>query len=211
MKIANPKEQEQHGMRQHIAKVALELMIATGYEKVSMRTIAAKIGYSPATIYLHFKDKDDLLFALHQHGFAKLRASCQSVVSTEAPFDRLVSIGRMYIQFAVDNPELYALMFIRMAPIRSLKINNHHSEPDWRISQPAFDALTSAVRECVGAHAESKQNAERTALIIWGTLHGLVLLFLRKRVPFIEREGQKTIMNETIDLFMNMIKKSPCL
>lgn len=50
--------------RREILDAARELFINEGYEKFTMRKLAQKIGYSPTTIYIYFKGKDDLLLAI---------------------------------------------------------------------------------------------------------------------------------------------------
>ena len=61
MGIKERRAREKEQLRQQILSAARELFVNEGYEKVSMRKIANKIEYSPTTIYLHFKDKADLL------------------------------------------------------------------------------------------------------------------------------------------------------
>ncbi len=47
-----------------ILNAARELFIERGIEATTLREIAKRIGYSPTALYLHFKDKDDILRAL---------------------------------------------------------------------------------------------------------------------------------------------------
>jgi AcrR family transcriptional regulator len=60
MGILERKEREKQEMRDLILNVATEMFIEEGYDKTSIRKIADKIEYSPATIYLYFKDKDEI-------------------------------------------------------------------------------------------------------------------------------------------------------
>ena len=48
--------------RREILDAARELFINEGYEKFTMRRLAEKIGYSPTTLYIYSRGKDDLLF-----------------------------------------------------------------------------------------------------------------------------------------------------
>ena len=50
-------EKEKETMKKRILEAAVALIIADGYDELSMRKIATKIGYSPTTIYLYYKDK----------------------------------------------------------------------------------------------------------------------------------------------------------
>jgi AcrR family transcriptional regulator len=72
MGVKERKAREKETLRQDILDAARELFIREGYQAVSMRKIAEKIEYSPATIYLHFRDKDDIF----DHLSKKRSASC---------------------------------------------------------------------------------------------------------------------------------------
>ncbi len=68
------RAREKENLRRAILDAARELFVAEGYDAVTMRKIADRIEYSPTTIYLHFKDKDEILLCLSEEGFTLLRA-----------------------------------------------------------------------------------------------------------------------------------------
>lgn len=72
MGVADRKEREKEEMKTKILEAAKKLFLDHGFEKTSIRNIAEEIEYSPGTIYLYFKDKNELLFALHQEAFQGL-------------------------------------------------------------------------------------------------------------------------------------------
>jgi AcrR family transcriptional regulator len=121
MTIANRKERQKEELRAKILQAAKVLFIEKGFEETSIRNIAEKIEYSPTTIYLYFKDKDDIFHAVHQEGFKLLLNQYFKPLShVKAPFERLKAISLAYITFAVENPELYHLMFINKVVIDSI-------------------------------------------------------------------------------------------
>ena len=120
MGILERKERDKEEMRRKIMDASRQLFLEQGFEKTSIRNIADAIEYSPATIYLYYKDKNELLFALHEEAFVKLMQELSVVMKVQDPFERLVEMGRQYIKFAVENPELYDLMFIMIAPMETL-------------------------------------------------------------------------------------------
>src|SRR5215472_17912678 len=81
MGVAERKAREKRKLRQQILDAARELFVREGYESVSMRKIAAKIEYSPGSIYTYFKDKGEILdclceetfLHLHEHEFQALQ------------------------------------------------------------------------------------------------------------------------------------------
>jgi AcrR family transcriptional regulator len=101
-------------LREEIMNAAAELFAAEGYESVSMRKIAQRIGYTPMSIYLHFKDKADLLDCICEQAFADLYRRHERVdAEISDPGERLKAGMRTFIDFALQNPSYYRATFIR--------------------------------------------------------------------------------------------------
>ncbi|GAB3966087.1 TetR/AcrR family transcriptional regulator [Spirosoma terrae] len=200
MGITERKEREREEMRKLILDAAQTLFLANGYEKVSIRNIADTIEYSPATIYLYYKDKNELLYALHQRGFVKMVSEFQSLRSLSDPFERLVEMGRAYIRFAVENPELFDLMFIMTAPMDKL------DKEDWVEGDQAFGLLMTIVQECMDAGIFKKHDVQATSMMIWSGIHGYTALFLRKRLGMFPECDRQPIMDEAFDLFCKTLR-----
>jgi len=203
MGILERKEREREEMRRLILEAAQKLFLANGYEKVSIRNIADEIEYSPATIYLYFKDKNELFFALHQQAFRKLINEFAPIAHLQNPMDKLEEMGRLYIRFAFENPELFDLMFIMTAPMDAIECR----EDIWDDGHQAFHVLQNVVQECIDSGAIKHPDAERAGLLIWSMVHGLAALFLRKRMMIFGEERKKTLMDEAYDLFVQTIRK----
>ncbi|SOD88387.1 TetR/AcrR family transcriptional regulator [Spirosoma fluviale] len=201
MGITERKEREREEMRQLILEAALKLFLTNGFEKVSIRNIADEIEYSPATIYLYFKDKNELLFALHQRGFAKMVAEFQPLRLLNDPFEKLVEMGRAYIRFAVENPELFDLMFIMTAPMDKL------DKEDWVEGDQAFGLLMQVVQECMDAGVFQQHDIQSTAMMIWSSIHGYTALFLRKRLGMFAECDVPVIMDDSFNLFCETLRK----
>ncbi len=70
--MRKPGHGKKEEFRLDILSAARELFSCDGYENFSMRKLARRIGYSPTTIYLYFRDKDDLLFCLCEELFTEM-------------------------------------------------------------------------------------------------------------------------------------------
>ena len=200
MGIVERKEREREEMRKLILNAAQTLFLANGYEKVSIRNIADAIEYSPATIYLYFKDKNDLLFALHQRGFVQMVEEFRPLLLLTDPFEKLVEMGRSYIRFAVQNPELFDLMFIMTAPMDTL------DNKDWVEGDQAFGLLMQVVQECIDEGIFRKHDVQATAMMIWSGIHGYTALFLRKRLGMFPECDRQDIMDEAFNLFCQTLR-----
>lgn len=201
MGIVERKEREREEMRKLILDGAQKLFLLNGFDKVSIRNIADEIEYSPATIYLYFKDKNELLYALHQRGFVQMVQEFQPLLLLTDPFEKLVEMGRSYIRFAVENPELFDLMFIMTAPMDTLE------KKEWVEGDQAFGLLMQVVQECMDAGVFQKHDVQATAMMIWSGIHGYTALFLRKRLGMFPECDRQIIMDDAFDLFCETLRR----
>lgn len=202
--IIERKEREKTEMRRRIVDVAVKMIVEEGYEKVSIRNIADKIEYSPATIYLYYKDKDQLLYDVQSDAFATLASEFQTKINADAPFQRLEQLARAYIEFSRDHPELYDLMFIIKAPMNALV-----EEEKWNNGDPAYDALHHLMQECIEKKVVKFKDATIATLSVWGFAHGLISLHLRGRCSKVSRvsdEEMPKVVDEAIREYLRMIK-----
>jgi AcrR family transcriptional regulator len=202
MGIIERKEREKQEMRQQILDAARKLFLEQGFEKTSIRNIADEIEYSPATIYLYYKDKNELLFALHQEAFDKLIEEMQAVVSSADPFERLVDLGRHYFKYAFENPELYDLMFVMKAPMDSLECR----DDIWDDGKSAFAILQKLVSDCQVVGYFKNCSVDDTSLMIWSFVHGLATLYIKNRLSIFPAEEHLDRMENSYQIFVGMLK-----
>ena len=81
MGVIEKRAKHKEEFRREILDSAREVFINDGYDRFSMRKLAEKIDYSPTTIYIYFKNKDDLLFALCEDFFASFFAELNHIRS----------------------------------------------------------------------------------------------------------------------------------
>ena len=72
MTIKDRKARHKQLLRQEILDAARDIFVKEGYGRLSMRRVADKIDYSPTAIYLHFRDKQELVFSLCEESFGRL-------------------------------------------------------------------------------------------------------------------------------------------
>src|SRR5260221_1105760 len=85
--IRHRQEREKQELRQAILTAAGTLFLEQGYERFSLRKVAERIGYSPTTIYLYFRDKDDLLFTVGDEWFVQFgQQRATAAASQEDPW-----------------------------------------------------------------------------------------------------------------------------
>ncbi|MCJ0742627.1 TetR/AcrR family transcriptional regulator [Pedobacter montanisoli] len=169
-------EQQREGIRQMILKEAKNLFLKDGYEATSMRKIAQGAGISPTTIYLYYKDKSDMAYALHKEGFKILGKQFMVLQSVENAFERLKAMGKIYLRFALENPDFYEIMFIMKEPIEFL---SKQDTCEWEEGEQAFNSLLNTVADCKKEGFFKEMDERIVALNIWALVHGLCSLKLQ--------------------------------
>jgi TetR/AcrR family transcriptional regulator, fatty acid metabolism regulator protein len=89
------RERQRIEREQLILQAADELLIEKGYHDTSIEDIAARVGISKGTVYLHFASKEDLVFALLERGVRQLQATLDDLLSSPGtPREKLHAVMR---------------------------------------------------------------------------------------------------------------------
>lgn len=203
MGITDRKEKQKAEIRRMILDASMKLFVDQGFENVSIRKIADLIEYSPTTIYLYFKDKDDILFSLHEFGFQKMQEYNEGLWDIKNPLLRLHKMGENYIRFGLSNPEFYDLMFIQRAPMQKVEqIDNC----EWKSGDVALGRLKDTVREGMDKGLVVKGDVDSVSMAIWSMVHGLVSLAIRDRFDkLVPQEAILPMMTQALNWLVETI------
>jgi AcrR family transcriptional regulator len=172
MGVAERRVREKEELRQRILDAATELFIKDGFENVSIRKIADKIEYSPTTIYLHFKDKADLIESICSQVFTGLEQALDEIAAQGLPDLEMLRRSLMrYIDFGLENPNHYIVIFCIPAPpeIARMKRENPTSAP----GMVCFDKLRMGVATCMKSGALQAADVETVSQSIFMMIHGV--------------------------------------
>jgi len=206
MGIVERKEKQKTEIKKMILEASMKLFVDEGFDHVTIRKIADLIEYSPTTVYLYFKDKNEILYNLHEMGFQKLGAMNQSLVEIANPITRLHKMGENYIDFGLSNPEFYDVMFIQRAPMQVLAEMN---DCDWTYGESALNALKLTIEEAMSKGLLKEGNTDAVAMGIWGMVHGLVSLAIRDRFEKLGKDlDLKAMMHQSLNWLLSSIDLS---
>jgi AcrR family transcriptional regulator len=154
---------------------ARELLAETGDKAaVSVRAVADRVGITTPSLYLHFKDKDDLLDAVCSEVFGALAIALQQAgAQASGPMERLVAQGRAYVGFAVARPEHYRLAFM---------VRGEPKNVDHVLNDTCFGQVLRTVEECMTAEIfpPDPRGPLPIGLQMWAIAHGLASLLITK-------------------------------
>ena len=194
---ADRRNRAKEDTKRAILEAATTLFEQRGYDGFSLRQVAEGIGYTATTIYLYFKDKDELLLAVCAEGFAGFGAVLEAASkSTTDPRLRIAEIGRAYINFGLSHPVHYRVMFMQ-TPDFVLSAANQ-PQNDASSYQIFLEAVTAAMRAGVIPVADPLE----TTNLLWAGVHGLVSLSLSSRgvVPKWDEDSVRRMFEVQHDL-----------
>jgi AcrR family transcriptional regulator len=203
MGIKERKERARQEMKELILEKAKGLFLKEGFKNVSIRRIAELIEYSPATIYLYFKDKNEILLALQNAGFEDLLQRQKSIVTISDPVDKLRRHADAYISFALENPEYYDLMFIMKGPAEKIA-----ELKKWDVGLQSYQILKDNVKECLEAGKLKASDLESATFGMWALVHGIASLIIRQRSIMLgsSEADLHRLARKAIDVFFNKLK-----
>ncbi|MGD1847524.1 MAG: TetR/AcrR family transcriptional regulator [Salibacteraceae bacterium] len=201
MGIAERKERERVELRDKIISAASQLFVQHGFEGTSIRMIAKHIEYSPATIYLHFKDKNELFFAISERAFQEFFKSLSKVQNVEDPMERLQAMGHAYLEFANDNPAYYDLMFVLRAPMEA-------DDQDVWSGRMSHKIQIDTVSKCIEKGHFKGKDPHATAMMIWSCVHGMASLRLCNRLTMYDDKQLETTVNGSLDVLNQILSES---
>ena len=166
-------------VRQDIMEHALAIIVSDGFDGLSMRKLAGRLGVTAKTIYNYFHNKDEIYLYLLIRGFeGLLRAFKKGVKADLAPFDQLRAAVQSYIDFGLNQSNIYNLMFTWHVP----KYNDYVGSPMEEVAEAELAAALNCadffyviLAACAGEDFDPQQNNIRRLLIpIWSQMHGYV-------------------------------------
>lgn len=158
-------------LRGEILQAAERLLIKTGdQDAVSVRAIARAVGVTPPSIYLHFADKSELIFAVCAAHFSALDEAIETAAAgADDPLDELRLRGRAYVQFGIEHPEHYRILFMSKPAETPAAWS-----PEVMLENAAFSHHLDAVQRAFPDAAE----VYLAAIGLWAAVHGVVSLLI---------------------------------
>ncbi len=166
-------------LRRIILDSTRHLLVEEGYKNLSMRKIARAIGYSATSIYLHFENKDALIHALIEEGMDRLLALLKDAEAQHAddPVARLRGLCRCFVDFGLENPEYYEVMFM-LHP----ELMERYPAEKYRRARRNLDVIAATLADGVAQGVFAVSHVRVGASAIWSALHGAVSLLLARRI-----------------------------
>jgi AcrR family transcriptional regulator len=186
---------EIESFRSRLCETAMQMFADEGYEGVTMRALAEKLGCSHALPYRYFADKREIFAAVCGLGFERFAAALERAgAGVGDPEERLRVLASAYFRFALREPHAYRIMF-------ELRESPDAAPPQYRAKEiRSWQVLLEAVELAVQAGVLAGE-PETVAHVFWAGLHGLVSLHLAGKLGLgrTARELLEPLLNALLD------------
>ncbi|MFA5536487.1 MAG: TetR/AcrR family transcriptional regulator [Bacillota bacterium] len=185
-------------MKDKILEEALEIISKQGFDLFSMRKLAAKLNISATAIYYYFSSKDDIYLEILMKSFGQLHQELKNAYQQGGDiYQRTKAVIRAYIDFGINHPNQYNLMFTLILP-RPEYYQGRKEEPfAIKELENALSTIYTAeniflefIQEYPGI---SPEEIKFHTFRIWSTLHGLVSLYISQTVHYYIEPTEETI------------------
>ena len=192
-------------LREEIIDVSKELLLKDGFNKISMRKIAKRVNVTATSIYLHFKNKDDLLLALIEESIQNLnKALMKAMNSSLDPIQQLEKLAEAYIQYALENPQEYEIIYM----VRPEAMPKYPKVKFQEVRQ-TYELLSGIIQDGKEKELFDVDNPLISAYTLWAQIHGVVTVVLNKRLD--TRIPRDSFLDQAIDHIIQgfVIQKTP--
>jgi AcrR family transcriptional regulator len=192
-------------LREEIVEVSKKLLIRDGFSKISMRKIAKQVNVTATSIYLHFKNKEELLLALIDESIENLNNSLLQALDPSAdPASQLEALSHAYVSYALNNPQEYEIIYM----VRPEEMPRYPKEK-FRKVRETYEILADIIRRGKEKQIFDVDEPLISAYTIWAQIHGVVSVILNKRLD--TRIPRDVFLDQAIDHIIQgfVIQKSP--
>ena len=166
-----------------ILVAARELLDKEGLAAVAMRPVAERVGITPMAIYRHYADRACLLNAVADEGFHELATRVQTLQLKGGVEHRLMQVGDVFLDAALQFPNLYELMFL--VPRKGARVYPR----DFKAGRsPTFNPTVNILEEAMRTGELRPDDPIEIAFELSALSHGLIVLYLGGRVAQSEKQ-----------------------
>ena len=172
--------------RERILACACELYLETGLPGFSMRKLAKNVGVTAPALYRHYDGKEKVLADVVREAYQAYQGYVYRALQASTPIERFFQAGEGYLDFALENPRWYKIMFSSPERLGMKELPDDIEAMGWGVHQFWIDR----VRECMQVGILKEADPLQTALTMWAHAHGMILLYHQGFFPMDREEFQ---------------------
>jgi AcrR family transcriptional regulator len=163
-------EREHEARKEQILDAVEDLLIEEGAANLSMRAVARRISYAPASLYYYYRDKDAVVAAVLERTGRRIgKAIRQATSNADDPVEALRAALHAYIDVALERPALARLVYLMREPM----IGNLRAGASER--NPNLALVATLLRDAEAANALRVGDIDLAVRCLWIAAQGLVI------------------------------------
>jgi AcrR family transcriptional regulator len=167
---------EGHVRRVEILEAGERIFVEFGYEGATIRRIAEEVGVSSTALYMHFRDKSEILLEICERVFDRMLHDQNELAKVAgSPEERVRRLLQSYMAFGLANPNAYRLVFCT----RPREATEGAEKVAQRLGKELFDRFVAHVAE-IAAAGRLNGDPVAVAQALWAGAHGVISLVITK-------------------------------
>ncbi len=164
--------------RDEILEVARDLFLESGLEGLTMRRVARRVGISAPAIYRHFKNKNEILQHIVDQARRRFQERYFRARRGRSPKQRLRLAVRHYIDFALEHPHDYKIIFSSADSIEYGVHTFDYSAEAIDGDGPSWIFAAEQIEACLPGSRRKPKAIEELTLLVWTQVHGLATAYI---------------------------------
>lgn len=183
--------EEKERRRREIIDAAEQVFGDVGFDAATMQQIARQARLSRALVYIYFKDKADLQFAIAERAGQHLAQRFnEAVARNKRGLDQIEAIGRAYLAFAQEFPVYFNAIALFESLVSEHQESSAYLEACQKGQHEKMAIMVGAIRNGIADESIRADIGDPllTSIALWGFMHGIIQLSTSKADAF-ARDG----------------------
>jgi len=185
-------------LRELALQAAEQLVIKHGLGGLSTRKIAANIGYTVGSLYLAFRNLDDLIAQVNERTLDDLYSQLDATARNPGlqPKACLLALGKAYIEYAINHGNRWRMIFEHRMP-EGQSVSDTFKRKVARM----FELVQDQLRPLAGGR--SQEQIELASQALWSGVHGVCILGLDQKLQAVS--GGRSVQEVADSLLENYL------
>ncbi|MEN8259323.1 MAG: TetR/AcrR family transcriptional regulator [Pseudomonadota bacterium] len=194
--MARRSDHSREEIREMVLRATESIVSEQGYAGLTVRKVAMRIGYTVGSIYLVFKNLDDLILHVNARTLEELsRKLDESMSAQRSPMDNINALGRAYLRYASER-------FYRWSMIFEHRFPDTDAVPEWYLER-VLELIKKVEIQCAGlASHRSEAEIRLAARTLWSGVHGVCILALTGKLAVVGSEDVERSVDSLVTNYL---------
>lgn len=206
MGLKERREREKAARKRQILDATRSLLMTEGLLAASINKIARAAELGVGTLYSYFNSKEEIFAALQIEGLEHLYADVLTAVKEkDSPSGRLKAMARVYVNFSREQKTYFDIINYFLSSPDAFFTPQLKEQVD-ACGNRILDQISQTVETGITMGSFKRVDARRFALMLWGTLHGLIQ-FKKLETTVLKEDNHEELLESAIGYLIDSLDK----